>query len=249
METFLIFAAIIIGFVVLIAYFTRSTEKHDAHFRGETPEPDPLSLSNARRETKPSASSTVDFSMLPQQFVVLDLETTGLDPIKHEIIEFGAIKVSLGSDTHPTFQTLVKPERKVPKRITEITGITQAMVDSEGRPLATALAEFMDFIQDLPLVTFNAEFDMGFLQNAANRHGFVITNRYTCALKLVRRAWPGLPSYRLADLAKMGNLEDNDTHRALGDCRRAVTVFTSSASKIGKTIRWSKLPEELVISH
>jgi DNA polymerase III subunit epsilon len=243
-ETFLIFAAIIVAFIVLIAYFTHRAQNSDPHFRDETPEMDPLSLSNARRETKQSASSTVDFSMLPQQFVVLDLETTGLDPIKHEIIEFGAIKVNLGSDTHPTFQTFVKPERKVPKRITEITGITQAMVDAEGRPLAAALTEFMEFIQDLPVVTFNAEFDMGFLQNAARRNGFAISNRYTCALKLVRRAWPGLPSYRLADLAKMGNLADDDTHRALGDCRRAVTVFTSSASRIGMTIKWSRLPKE-----
>jgi len=78
---------------------------------------------------------------------------------------------------------------------------------------------------------------MGFLWNAAKRQGLAIENRYACALKLARRAWPGLPSYRLADLAKIGNLSDDDTHRALGDCKRAVIIFASAVSQIGEEIR------------
>jgi hypothetical protein len=58
--------------------------------------------------------AAVDSSMLPREFVVLDLETTGLDPTRNEIIEVGAIRVNLDSDSHVTFQTLVKPERRVP---------------------------------------------------------------------------------------------------------------------------------------
>jgi len=62
--------------------------------------------------------------LLPEEFVVLDLETTGLDPIEDEIIEFGAIRVNIRSDTHDTFQELVKPERRIPRNIAQITGIT-----------------------------------------------------------------------------------------------------------------------------
>ena len=63
-----------------------------------------------------SRGKKADLSMLPKQFVVFDLETTGLDPLKHEIIEIGAVKVNRDSDNHTTFQALIKPVKKVPKR-------------------------------------------------------------------------------------------------------------------------------------
>jgi len=70
------------------------------------------------------ARPKVDLTHLPERFVVFDLETTGLDPSKHEIIEIGAIRVNRDSDQHESFQALVKPAGKVPKRITELTGIS-----------------------------------------------------------------------------------------------------------------------------
>lgn len=184
------------------------------------------------------------FTLLPEKFIVLDLETTGLNPYKDEIIEFGAIRVSLDSDTHPGFQTLVKPQGIVSKKITEITGITQEMLDRDGIALTDALSQFVEFIGDLPLVTYNAEFDMGFLHNACQRNNIAIRNRYTCALKRARRAWPNLPSHRLADIAKVMELSDKDSHRALGDCRRTLIVFVEATREVGTKIRWSKAPSE-----
>ena len=162
-----------------------------------------------------------------------------------EIIEIGAIRAVLDLDTHATFQSLVRPERKIPRRITEITGISQAMVDEEGVSPADALAQFAEFVGDLPFVSFNAEFDMAFLWRAATKERLQFDNRYTCALKRARRAWPGLPSYRLVDLAEMGSLPKNDAHRALGDCNRALVVFISATSKLGQKVRWAKPPAEL----
>ena len=182
-----------------------------------------------RSRGKPQAS----LAHLPEQFVVFDLETTGLDPRKHEIIEFGAIRVNRDSINHDTFQSLVKPSRKVPKKITELTGINQAMLDAEGEPIESALREFLNFVGDLHLVSFNADFDMAFLQNTAAKHSISIANPVSCALKMSRRAWPGRKSYRLADLAKDGNLRSDGTHRALGDCQRALIVYTAAASKLG----------------
>jgi DNA polymerase III epsilon subunit family exonuclease len=172
---------------------------------------------------------------LPQRFVVFDLETTGLDAEKHEIIEFGAIRVNRDSTHHDALQTLVKPNKKIPKKIMELTGITQAMVESEGKPPSEAFQEFQTFIGQLPLVSFNAEFDMAFLNSAAKQNSTSITNPVSCALKMARRAWPGRKSYRLADLAKDGNLSGQDTHRALGDCQRALIVYTAAASRLGTT--------------
>ncbi|AQQ09863.1 DNA polymerase III PolC-type [Sedimentisphaera cyanobacteriorum] len=178
--------------------------------------------------------SRPDLTILPERFVVFDLETTGLKPDTHEIIEIGAIRVNRDSGKHDTFQALVRPTKKIPKKITGITGITQDMVEKDGDFLETALPQFIEFVSDLPLVSFNAEFDMAFLNAAISKTqvGALANNRVSCALKMARRAWPGRKSYRLSDLAKDGRLSSDDTHRALGDCKRAMVVYTAAAAKL-----------------
>lgn len=186
-------------------------------------------------------------ALLPPQFVVLDLETTGLNPLTDEIIEFGAILVTLGQNEHRGFQTLVRPSAKLPRRIIEITGITQQMVDASGIDIKEALRQFAEFIGDLPLVTYNAEFDMGFIHAAARRNGIAIGNRYTCALKRCRRAWPELENHRLAYVSEVMNLDTANSHRAIGDAARAMQVFIFSTMKINQKVRWSKPPEDMLL--
>jgi DNA polymerase-3 subunit epsilon len=175
----------------------------------------------------------VSLDHLPERFVVFDLETTGLDASKDEIIEVGAIRVNRTSSQHETFQASIKPSRKIPKRITDLTGISNEMLEENGEPLDKVLRKFAEFIGDLHLVTFNAEFDMAFLSNAASRHQIEVKNEFSCALKMARRAWPGRRSYRLADLARDGNLSSEDAHRAIGDCQRTLVVYTAAAAKLG----------------
>jgi DNA polymerase III subunit epsilon len=175
-------------------------------------------------------------SEIPERFVVLDLETTGLSARYNEIIEIGAILVEVGSMQHLAFQTLVRPSVPIPRNITALTGITQEMVDNDGIDISTALAQFVSFIGDLPLVAFNAPFDISFLEAAAAKCRLSIVNPHSCALALARRAWPGLPSYKLSELAKMGNLPLDNAHRSMGDCERTAVVYLAAASKLhGKT--------------
>lgn len=182
------------------------------------------------RHSRPPAVAALE--VLPERFVVFDLETTGLDVKKNEIIEIGAIRVNRDSTVHDTFQALVKPANRIPKKIEGFTGITQAMLDADGEPVASALRGFHDFIGDLPLVCFNAEFDMAFLAAAGHKHGIAFANHVSCALIMSRRAWPGRKSYRLADLAKDGKLSGDGTHRALTDCRRALIVYAAAAAQL-----------------
>lgn len=178
--------------------------------------------------------AVADVSMVPERFVVFDLETTGLDAERHEIIEIGAIRVNRDSDVHETFQTLVRPANRVPKRITEITGITNDMVETDGLELVEALTEFRNFVGDLPLVAFNAEFDDAFLRAAcAATSTDRFANELCCALQLSRRAWPRRKSFRLADIARDSNLSMHDTHRALGDCQRTMIVYIAAAREVG----------------
>jgi len=174
--------------------------------------------------------------ILPEHFIIADLETTGLDSTKDEIIEIGAIRVNRDSDHHETFQAYVRANKKIPKKITAITGITQAMIDEKGEPLGSVLKEFKDFVGDLRIVTYNAEFDMAFLNAASVHTGGVINfpNPVSCALEMARRAWPRRRSYRLGDISKDGGLSQAGTHRALGDCQRALTVYTAAVNVLGR---------------
>ena len=100
----------------------------------------------------------ISIDSLPDSFVVFDLETTGIDASQHEIIEIAAIRFKKGRTAHETLQGLVKPVGSVPRRITELTGITQEMVDRDGEPIRDALEDFRSFFGDLRLVSFNLKF-------------------------------------------------------------------------------------------
>lgn len=170
---------------------------------------------------------------LPETFIVLDLETTGLDFNQHEIIEIAAIRYRKGSTNHQTIQALVKPLKKVPKKITEITGITQEMLEAKGEPLADAMREFMAYVGNDRLVTFNAEFDMAFLHAATAQLGLPkLNNPVSCALKMARRAWPKRKSFRLSDLAFDGQFASGTAHRALEDARCALIVYSAAVAEL-----------------
>lgn len=173
-----------------------------------------------------------DLSMLPERFVVFDLETTGLNPERNKIIEIGAIRVNRDSSHHDIFSTLININSRVPAKITEITGITTEMLQAEGSTLEESLDAFLSFIGDLRLVSFNAEFDVSFINAAlATCSKPALGNQTSCALNMARRAWPGRKSYKLKDLAEDGNLA-RQTHRAVGDCQLALMVYAAAANRL-----------------
>ncbi len=182
---------------------------------------------------KAAGIKTITTDHLPETFVVLDLETTGLDTNRHEIIEVAAIRFRKGDTNHQTIQALVKPSKKVPKKITEITGITQEMLDAKGEPLADVLREFAAFVGSDRLVTFNADFDMAFLHAATSQVGLPkLNNPVSCALKMAKRAWPRRKTFRLTDLASDGQFATGTAHRALEDARRALIVYSAAVAEL-----------------
>ena len=117
-------------------------------------------------DKKPDHEQEVDNFALPKEFIVFDLETTGLSPYDCEIIEIGAIKVNRDFGEHIAFQALVKPSIALPSKIIHLTSITQKMINKNGEDIKTVIPEFLDFIGDLRLVAYNARFDMGFIHVA-----------------------------------------------------------------------------------
>ena len=161
----------------------------------------------------------------PRAYVAIDLETTGLDPLKDCILEMAAVKMINGREVG-RFQSLVSPMGEISPAIEKLTGISNGEAVSEGKPLLTVLSCFLDFIGPLPVVSHNAEFDCSFIQTACEGCGIEgFENDAIDTLKLAKRKVPGLANYRLETLASVLELSIREAHRALPDCLSTRDLF------------------------
>ena len=152
---------------------------------------------------------------LPHHFVAFDLETTGLKPPGSRIIEIGAVKVVDGVIAD-TWQRMVNPGCRIPPMITDLTGITDAMV-RDALPVEMVLPAFLDFVGDLPLAAHNIRFDMSFIAHDARCMGLTVPNEQIDTVPLARRCFPSLPNHKLGTVARhLGVLGDAE-HRGLED--------------------------------
>jgi DNA polymerase III epsilon subunit family exonuclease len=158
-----------------------------------------------------------------RRYVAFDLETTGKDPRRDEIIEIGAVRIS-GGVAGEEFSALVKPSRSLPRLITEITGISDRDLEN-APPLEEVLPKFLDFIGEDTLVAHNIEFDYAFLKRAARRIlKRRLANETFCTLVAARARMPG-QSHRLGAVAESLGIELKDWHRATADARAAAEIF------------------------
>ena len=154
------------------------------------------------------------------KYVVLDLETTGLNCAYHRIIEFGAVRVENGIVTE-SIDLLVNPECPLPKKIVEITNITDKMLENKPT-IKEVLPKIIDFIGDAILVTHNADFDFSFLHHALRRNGFEeLKNPVIDTLSLSRYLFPESKSHRLGSLCRNMDVvyDEESAHRADYDAR------------------------------
>lgn len=158
------------------------------------------------------------------RFIFFDLETTGLSPRGCRIIEIGALKVGHGAEPCGEFHALIRIDRPLPRFISRLTGITDAML-VDGDEIETALPRFCEFAGDLPLVAYNAAFDMGFLHAEAERLRMRVSNRPLCALAIARAKLPELPDHKLKTVARHLGVARGQSHRALEDCEIGLQVF------------------------
>ncbi|HEY3373679.1 MAG TPA: exonuclease domain-containing protein [Candidatus Aquicultor sp.] len=159
-------------------------------------------------------------------YVVVDLETTGLDPRTEHIIEIGAVKM-IGSQPVETFNRLVNPNRMIPPKITALTGITNGML-ADALELEKAFGQFAEFAKDSVLVAHNAPFDLSFLNRAARSIGHKsFRSRYFDTLLIARKLKPMLGFYRLENLVVHFGAAAQPCHRALPDALATAEVFSS----------------------
>ena len=147
--------------------------------------------------------------------VVLDFESTGLNTGKARIIEIGAVKLE-GGEVTDTFEQLVDPEQTLGPEITEITGISDAMLIGQPKA-AEALPKLLEFIGDAPIAAHNARFDASLLKAELKRLGLERTGPVLDTLAYARKLYPEMKSFRLAALCKHLGVSLKNAHRAVHD--------------------------------
>lgn len=160
---------------------------------------------------------------LVSDYVVFDLETTGLDATTDKIIEIGALKYK-NNKLISELSILINPECLIPPIITEITGIDNTLVEKE-KTIKEALPEFITFIEDLPLVAHNSSFDLSFIEENIKRLDLpMIENKNIDTVELARKYIPKAYNHKLSTLKKFFHL-DYGSHRSVDDCKTTNYVY------------------------
>lgn len=159
-------------------------------------------------------------------YVLVDIETTGFSPINDEIIEIGAIKVE-NNKIVKQYDELIKIDKILPQKITELTGITDNMLKN-GKLPNIVLEEFIKFVGNSIIVGHNVNFDLGFLCNKCKKYlNYNLNNDYIDTLYLARRLVPNAINHKLGTLAKMFNISYEGAHRGLKDVEITYGVYNS----------------------
>jgi len=153
--------------------------------------------------------------------IVLDIETTGLDPQKDAIIEIGAVRFN-GKRIEDEWSSLINPGRKIPPFITQLTGISDHMV-LEAPAIQRIIPELRKFVGDLPVLGHNVNFDLSFLQ----KHGLFRSNEKIDTYEIASVLLPSAGRYNLGALGQTLNILLPANHRALDDARVTLAVYRS----------------------
>lgn len=159
-----------------------------------------------------------------EEFVVFDIETTGLNSHTNKIIEIGAVKIKAGRIID-RYSQLINPGISIPHHITEITSITNEQVANQPK-IDEVIGKFVDFIGDAVLVAHNAPFDMGFIKRDIKEYlNIDLENSVIDTLQMARDLFPDFKKYGLGDLNKSLGLALEKHHRAVDDSQATANMF------------------------
>lgn len=152
---------------------------------------------------------------LDDEYVVFDIETTGLNKNTDTIIEIGAVKIK-NYEIVDTFSCLINPKRPLTGKIEQLTGISNNML-MDKEDISTVLPKFLKFIENSILVAHNASFDTGFIFNEAKKLNIDLSFTIIDTIDIARKLLPNLSRFKLDTVAKELKVELKNHHRALDD--------------------------------
>ncbi|WP_426177222.1 3'-5' exonuclease [Massilia sp. TWR1-2-2] len=188
-------------------------------------------------------------SVFDQPIVMLDFETTGLSPAMGDrITEVAALRIVDGRVTE-RYVSLINCNARIPSFITSLTGITQQMVD-DAPPVRQVLPQLLEFIGSDTLSAHNASFDEKFLKAEAERLGMATGHQaLVCSLKLSRRIFPGMPSYKLGLLSgQLGIRFRSAAHRAESDAEVGAELLNHIGRHLGQSFGVRQVESQLLVS-
>ncbi|MEG2108211.1 MAG: PolC-type DNA polymerase III [Clostridium sp.] len=167
---------------------------------------------------------------LDDSYVIFDLETTGFSAKNDRIIEIGAVKILKGKIVD-RFSEFVNPERLIPYKITELTGITDEMVKNSDN-IEIILPKFLEFCKGSVLVAHNAGFDTGFIKNNCRRFGLDFDFTIVDTVPLARFLYPELKKVKLNIVAKHLGISLENHHRAIDDAKATCDILLKCFEKL-----------------
>lgn len=165
-------------------------------------------------------------------YIAVDVETTGLDPVKDRVLEIGAAKVRDGK-VQETYSTIINTGTPIPLRIQQLTGITEEM-QRMGRKAELVFPEFLEFCKDLPILGHNVQFDFGFLKQTAVDQGLGFEKEALDTLKIARKLLPDIPSRTLSAMCAHYRVDPGNSHRALDDALAAHQILWKLWKEFGE---------------
>ncbi|MEG0180893.1 MAG: 3'-5' exonuclease [Romboutsia sp.] len=162
---------------------------------------------------------------MKEEYIVVDLETTGLDPYKGcEIIEIGVTEIK-NNEIGRNYSRLIKPEGIIPKFITDITNISNDMVQNE-KSLDEVLPKFREYVGNKTVIAHNAKFDLKFLNYYLDEMGLEPINNHICTLELLKqnKEYKG-KNKKLETACEYYNIENKNAHRADSDTLATAKLF------------------------
>ena len=148
-------------------------------------------------------------------YTIIDIETTGGSHKKGKITEIAIYKFN-GSEIVDEFVSLINPEIYIPQYITQLTGITNEMVE-DAPPFYKVAKQIVEITEGSVFVAHNAAFDYNFVKAEFASLGFEFNRETLCTVKLSRSLLPGLQSYSLGNLCEALGINNNARHRAAGE--------------------------------
>lgn len=156
-------------------------------------------------------------------FVVFDIETTGLSSENDRITEIGAVKIENGV-VIDKFNEFVNPERDIPYKITELTGITNSMVE-DAETIEVILPKFLEFIKGSVVVAHNAAFDTAFIKRNSQKLNLKFENPIMDTIPLAKYLFPTLKRFKLNTIAKHLGISLENHHRAVDDAKATAEIL------------------------
>lgn len=156
-------------------------------------------------------------------YAIIDIETTGSQPAQDRITEI-AIFIHDGEKVVDKYNTLINPQRPIPYFISQLTGITDDMVQDAPKFYEVA-KDIVEFTDGKVFVAHNVRFDYSFIKKEFADLGFTFQRKTLCTVRLSRSLIPGLPSYSLGKLCHSIDIPLNQRHRAIGDAEATAKLF------------------------